>query len=534
MTEKTISPPEEILNGLYNLALHAVKHIDEFHPDVLLVLAHGGFAPLWALEAYWEAARPETPLPPICVTNFGREKGKVFDDHIKTVPFRETSAYVGDFDSEINTGYMLHWLTAQKDWHKQLRAQIEGTLNNPVPPDRILVLDEVHYEGAVYRMILYLLELIYPGVQAYSINGGLMDWKPDFANGWLARQGYGHAHEQWAKANKLAYKLVTGTSDIAPESFAWRKTSMADDKLKEAHAAMPQIPWEELPIWVEQTIRQGTKARVQAGQTQPYENVSSFEAKVDVLKPLERALGYLWAQEEATGAEIAQAIGAESVALNADLQRLVDRADLIEIYIEAEPRYAFRPDLWSPHDEFTPRERLDTYWGVMDKILMGRDFDGREAVDMEQMEWLVTQGITCIIACDGQPIENYEYQAVTHWNALKRKHGKHLEYLQVFAAESDIEPYPYAVYSYVRRCLDALKHALERHNIVYLCSSRYAGQAEMIIGCWLVEQHGMTGDEALAEIARQAASSRTNFLRKPTRSVHREMVRNWGKSMRSA
>ena len=76
--------------------------------------------------------------------------------------------------------------------------------------------------------------------------------------------------------------------------------------------------------------------------------------------------------------------------------------------------------------------------------------------------------------------------------------------------------------------LDAIDEALDDGKNVYVHCWGGIGRTGTVVGCWLV-RHGMTGDEALAEIAQrwQGMEKRYRHPRSPQTSLQRAYVRNW-------
>ena len=76
--------------------------------------------------------------------------------------------------------------------------------------------------------------------------------------------------------------------------------------------------------------------------------------------------------------------------------------------------------------------------------------------------------------------------------------------------------------------LDAIDKALEDGKNVYVHCWGGIGRTGTVVGCWLV-RHGMTGDEALAEIAErwQGMEKRYRHPRSPQTQQQRRYVRSW-------
>ena len=76
--------------------------------------------------------------------------------------------------------------------------------------------------------------------------------------------------------------------------------------------------------------------------------------------------------------------------------------------------------------------------------------------------------------------------------------------------------------------LDAIDEALDGGRSVYVHCWGGIGRTGTVVGCWFV-RHGMTGDEALAEIAErwQGMEKALRHLRSPQTAQQRAYVRNW-------
>ena len=76
--------------------------------------------------------------------------------------------------------------------------------------------------------------------------------------------------------------------------------------------------------------------------------------------------------------------------------------------------------------------------------------------------------------------------------------------------------------------LDAIDKALEDGKNVYVHCWGGIGRTGTVVGCWLV-RHGMTGDEALAEIAERwrGMEKRYRHPRSPQTQQQRRYVRSW-------
>lgn len=74
--------------------------------------------------------------------------------------------------------------------------------------------------------------------------------------------------------------------------------------------------------------------------------------------------------------------------------------------------------------------------------------------------------------------------------------------------------------------LDVIDAALADGHVVYVHCYGGVGRTGVIAGCYLV-RHGMTGDEALAEIARLRYATPDGYKRSPEMSEQMARVRGW-------
>ena len=81
--------------------------------------------------------------------------------------------------------------------------------------------------------------------------------------------------------------------------------------------------------------------------------------------------------------------------------------------------------------------------------------------------------------------------------------------------------------------LDAIDGALDDGSTVYLHCWGGVGRTGTVVGCWLV-RHGMTGDEALLQIAEWWRRMEKAYRqpRSPATSQQRDYVRNWAEPSR--
>ncbi|MBK8932657.1 MAG: dual specificity protein phosphatase family protein [Chloroflexi bacterium] len=76
------------------------------------------------------------------------------------------------------------------------------------------------------------------------------------------------------------------------------------------------------------------------------------------------------------------------------------------------------------------------------------------------------------------------------------------------------------------KILDTLDTALENGETVYVHCFGGIGRTGTVIGCWLV-RHGLTGEEALANIAAWRANTPDGHRTSPETNLQRQMVHRW-------
>ena len=74
--------------------------------------------------------------------------------------------------------------------------------------------------------------------------------------------------------------------------------------------------------------------------------------------------------------------------------------------------------------------------------------------------------------------------------------------------------------------LDTIDAALDAGHTVYVHCYGGIGRTGTVIGCYLV-RHGMSGEEALEEIAGLRQGTPDGWKRSPETEPQRQMVQNW-------
>jgi len=78
----------------------------------------------------------------------------------------------------------------------------------------------------------------------------------------------------------------------------------------------------------------------------------------------------------------------------------------------------------------------------------------------------------------------------------------------------------------MRRILDTIDAAVEEGHTVYVHCFGGIGRTGTVVGCYLV-RHGMSGRQALAEIARRRQGTPVGYKRSPENDEQEQMVLGW-------
>ena len=159
----------------------------------------------------------------------------------------------------------------------------------------------------------------------------------------------------------------------------------------------------------------------------------------------------------------------------------------------------------------------DAYWVRSGRVLAG-EYPG--SVDLEdarpKLRWLLENGVSAFVDLT--------------------ERGELEPYLRVLAEESDhlstapehqrqpIEDMSAPTVEAMTDILDTIDAAVEADKVVYLHCMAGLGRTGVVVGCYLV-RHGMSGEEALKEIARlrRDLPGRSS----PLTDDQRNMVREW-------
>jgi len=243
------------LEKIHALALAVQAEIQRFQPEVLLILARGGFAPLWALQTLWDVTHAAN-IPPVVVTNLGREKLERYEYHRQAIGVSFMPLFEPfDFLGACERGYFLAWLARQADWRTELHRQVQAGLGHVTPPARILVVDDTVHKRYTALIALGLLLAEYPQAEARMIAGDLPDWRPDLAAPWLGEQRARRSHPSERELMDCVFNLAPGVSDLDPASLGWELLHPTSRTMREYGKFLSAQTWLDLPAWLKEQIQ---------------------------------------------------------------------------------------------------------------------------------------------------------------------------------------------------------------------------------------------------------------------------------------
>ncbi|MBP9041798.1 MAG: hypothetical protein KBF64_08505 [Anaerolineaceae bacterium] len=256
------------VKNLYKIAILAYNEIIHFKPEIVIVLAHGGWGPLWALQALCQELQ-KAPFPPLLVTNIGNEKLDRYEkQRYRIYRCYECYPYNALHTNAVENGFFLAWVSQQTDWQYSLRQMIMEVLNG-LTPSRILVLDDTTWVGGTYRIALTLLNSIFPESEVRMIAGDSFEWRSDIVKPWLLDHGINDNPNNNNYRDLYIHYLVPGTEDDGnSDSFNWRLISKENKYLQEVSSLLPIEQWMRMSIWVKKAIQnQSTKYAREVNKT---------------------------------------------------------------------------------------------------------------------------------------------------------------------------------------------------------------------------------------------------------------------------
>ncbi len=161
----------------------------------------------------------------------------------------------------------------------------------------------------------------------------------------------------------------------------------------------------------------------------------------------------------------------------------------------------------------------DSYWVLPGRLLAGEYPGSKDATEARRkLDHFLAAGVTYFLDLT-QPSELLPYAAMLQEEAAAagRTTIHHRMPIPDQGTPSVAE---------TKHRLDVIDAALADRHVVYVHCYGGVGRTGVIAGCFLV-RHGMTGDEALAEIARLRQGTPDGYKRSPETPAQAARVRTW-------
>ncbi len=306
-------PLTKTLARLWYSARDVCAEILQFQPDVIVALYHGVQPLLLAAQIYWKGKDGVQPFPPVVRTNLGREKFARYYD----VPCRMDMTYfLGFYVSALDRGHYLAWLSKQEDWLSALRGQVEAQIG-AMPPSRILVLDDMTFEGTSWLQAIGLLHTLFPQAEIVFVEGGESGWRAEFVYAWLNRFHpgvFGPMDHDWPQERKpsgyLTYDsylndLSLGTEDVARESLEWQPLAPGGETMSYLTRYLPAENWLAIPAWITATTAAAMERWTRAGRPPARFKCRKRHEERLRLEPPDLIARELWLRRQLTPGEAA-------------------------------------------------------------------------------------------------------------------------------------------------------------------------------------------------------------------------------------
>jgi predicted protein tyrosine phosphatase len=163
----------------------------------------------------------------------------------------------------------------------------------------------------------------------------------------------------------------------------------------------------------------------------------------------------------------------------------------------------------------------DSYWVVPERFLAGEyPFAANEAEGSRKLRWLLDQGIDfCLDLTEAGESSLKLYFPVLTQEAARL--GREVLHQRLSIPDMGVPQPPH-----MRRILDQLDEALSQGRTVYLHCYGGIGRTGTVVGCYLV-RHGMSGPQALAQIARWRTATPDGWKPSPETRPQTDLVLRW-------
>lgn len=163
----------------------------------------------------------------------------------------------------------------------------------------------------------------------------------------------------------------------------------------------------------------------------------------------------------------------------------------------------------------------DSYWVVPGRLLAGEYPCARDGAEgRARLRWLLAQGVDFwldLTEAGESGLEPYLPLLSEEAARLNRPVAHHRLPIPDMGTPSP---------GHMRRILDQLDQALEQGRTVYLHCYGGVGRTGTVVGCYLV-RHGMSGAQALAQIARWRAATPSGWKPSPETRPQTDLVLRW-------
>lgn len=176
--------------------------------------------------------------------------------------------------------------------------------------------------------------------------------------------------------------------------------------------------------------------------------------------------------------------------------------------------YAAEPDYEAPA---APH---DAYWVSPGRLLAGPYPGAKDRAQAEgKLNDFLDLGVTCFIDLTEEgELEPYGELLRT----LAARRGTEVAHVRMPICDVDVPPA-----ERMREIQEAITGALAGLEMVYVHCWGGVGRTGTVIGCYLVQNEGHTGEEALATLERLRASTQRAHRQSPETSQQRDIVRTW-------
>ena len=515
-------------------ACRVCDNILDYQPDLVLVLMHSGWGPVFAAQALWQLTQSR-PFPPVARSNIGREKIGIFENahHLDT-----TSFFVGEYSSTIDIGKLLAWLTSRTDWREQLRQQVAEVMPSANDPGRILVVDDTIHEGSTAILTLGLLEWSYPQADVRFLNADSW-YRSDYREFMLAALVPGDELFPDGKLpsdevkNHLA-SVAVGSENVAEDSLCWQPVSLDSPAVQALSSYRPARYWMMASRQIYSIIAREVASRA-AGYVRKATDLYYLRFELNKTWLIMRDV---WLYNGITRRQVEQRYGLSTQEVKRLLGSWVEYQDVVITRRGRWARYVI-PD---PIQQYMNKQvnalddSRESYWLLPGRLMFGSSVlhaTNPEAIELSRQAMcsLLDTGVDCwldvqIIQEDESPQEHPLF--VEEARAIGRQAIAPVVplALQFVSEEGYIRERPRRPNRKdIRRVLDLIENLLGEGRVIYLSASTGSLRG-ILAGCYLA-RHGQTGAAALRALQARRATGPNGWKREPASVKARRYVCSW-------